>query len=147
MTYPSALVPGTPVMYRCILYGRHITADIVRTTKTAISRQISSAGSSRLLRPNLLIETQRPKASPDRFIYKKAAKIKKRPLVSRDIAVAGYECPGAMYPVIYRYLYIYIYTHVFPFKHPQQGPFKEPRVAWQSTMIHMIEGRILQLIA
>ena len=67
VTYPNAPVPGTPVIYRCILYGRHITADIMRTTKTAISRQISSARSSRLLCPNLLIEAHRMKDSTGPF--------------------------------------------------------------------------------
>ena len=50
---------------RRIYYGRYITADLLRTTtKTAISRQMYSARSSRLLHPNLLVATRRPKDSP-----------------------------------------------------------------------------------
>ena len=44
-----------------------------------ISRQMYSARRSRLLCSNLLVGTHRLKDSPDRFGYKKAAKIKKDP--------------------------------------------------------------------
>ena len=69
----------TADVLRQIYYGRNITADTLRTTKTPISQQVSSARSVRLLHPNLLVATHRPKDSAGPFMYKKDAKVKEIP--------------------------------------------------------------------
>ena len=75
---------------RVLYYGKYIMADIsrqiyvmadiLRPIKTAISPQISTARSYRVLCSNLLVETHRSKDSIGSFVYKTASKINKIPL-------------------------------------------------------------------
>jgi hypothetical protein len=77
----------TADILRQIYYGRYITADMLRTTtKTAISRQISSDRSSRLLHPNLLVATHRPKDSSGLFY---AVYVENRPIFGRSQGQTG----------------------------------------------------------
>ena len=52
-------------IYLYIYYSRCITADILRTTKTAISRQMYRARDCRLLHPNLFVATHHPSKPRD----------------------------------------------------------------------------------
>ena len=63
----------TADILRPMYYGIYTTADILRTTETAISPQICSARSGRLLHPSLLVATHHPREPrdlPDSAMYR-----------------------------------------------------------------------------
>ena len=113
-------------------------ADILRPTKTAISRQTSSARSSRLLCPNLLVRPITPRTAQGHFVYQKAAKTKETTTQHwnfGEVVTAKPENPPPSHILNILYICIYPISAHHIKKHDQQRVNHRVKFAVTLTLV------------